>query len=433
MTTSARHTSPEGTAVAAQPPDQDHRLLGSSLLGTVAFGALASVYSFLLYPFQFRWEHGTHLSVWYQAGDVWSIVDAGRFVWQGALGYVYEGSGGSYALPTSYVLVSPLSALIDHYHWVEGLFPIPRPSAWPAVCAFVLVWNVFLLDAIRRLAWDLGVRERLWMIQVASVVVVCVPVFQFGHFEDLLALVFLLHAVRFHLKGGSLYTFACLSVAITFKQWALLAVPLLVLLAPWGRRIIGLIVSASLPVLFTAIVLLTDPKHGLSALFSPMSPKKTDPGHVSFFLTWFGSRTSQMTRSASVLISPVIAYLFRNVRRREGLLAALSVILLIRPLFEPSVYSYYWMPSLLIAGLVGTAAHRRIRVRDWMWQGGVVIWALPHSNPHTETLWWSIEFALIVLTWAQVGINCGIRCPRRRPKSSVHGDRSDSTPLIVAS
>ena len=387
---------------------KDRWALGLSLLLSLAFGALAMLYSLVLYRFQYEVEHGVKTDVWYQGGDIWMLLDAGRFVWHGALGYVYMGAGQSYALPVSYILIAPLSALVDHFRLVEALVPLRRPSAWPLAACFVLLFNAFILDVIRRMSWDLGLRRRLWAVQLATVLIVCVPVFQFGHFEDVLALTFAIQAMRYAFADRILAASLVLSVAIGCKQWAVLLVPLVVIMAPHGRRLVSLSLNVALPLLLAALVLLTDPSHGYAALFAPANPRRTDPGHMSVFFTWFGSKTSRTMRTISILLSPVVAFLFRKRRKPVEVLTAASVLLLLRPLFEPLSYAYYWMPSLLLAGLVGVAAHRKFRVRDWIWQVLAILWSLPHSNPHDNATWWVVQLGFIVLTWVQVASNNGL-------------------------
>jgi hypothetical protein len=271
--------------------------------------------------------------------------------------------------------------------------------------------NAFVLDAVRRVSWDLGMKRGLWRVQVATLLMVCVPAFQYGHFEDVLALTFLLHAFRYLMQRRPIMAAVLLSLAISSKQWAVLALPLFLFSTERGRRMMSFLAASALPLLFAAIVLATDARHGYHALFSPSNPRRTDPGHMSFLYTWFGSRTSRATRTASVLLSPIVAFGLRNAKSRPSVLATLSVLLLLRPLFEPMLYAYYLTPSLCVAGLVGVATHNRFRIRDWIWQVAAVLWALPHGNPSTAGIWWTVELLLLAITWIQVAINCGYRLP----------------------
>ena len=112
------------TADSSGKTDRDRRAWSSSVAIGLAFGVLAMIYSLFLFGLI------EHLHVWAYSSDIWLVVDGGRFVWHGALGYVYQGSG-SYSLPLSFIVMAPVSGLIDHYALIEGSpFPIGHPSAW---------------------------------------------------------------------------------------------------------------------------------------------------------------------------------------------------------------------------------------------------------------------------------------------------------------
>lgn len=403
------------TTSPAESQDRDRLALPSSIIIAIVFGAAAMLYSLVLFQYQFRWQHGVKTNAWYAPMDIWNIVDGGRYVWHGALGYVYTSAGQSYALPLSYILTAPISAVIDHFHLVEGLLPLPRPSAWPLVAAFSLLFNIFLLDAVRRLAWDLDVRRRLWLIQSSAVLVVLVPAFALAHFEDVLALTFLLHAFRFLIRQESLKAAVLLSLAISSKQWAVLVIPLFVIWTPRGRRLLTLLLSAALPGLLILIVLTSDPQNAFQALFSPDSPlnARANPGHFSFFYSWFGGKTSRTTRELAVAMSPLVAIPFRNMRGHAQLLAGMSLVLVVRPLFEPTNFSYYWMPALLLAGLVGVAVHKQFRMRDWLWAILAILWALPHGNQRTALWWWAVESFFLGALSIQVARSLGLLRRRR--------------------
>ena len=404
------------TTAHSESQDRDHRAFSSSAIIATAFGMAAMLYSLVLFRYQLRWQHGQKIDAWYAPMDVWNIVNGGRYVWHGALGYVYTSAGQSYALPLSYILAAPISAAIDHFHLVEGLLPIPRPSAWPLVAVFSLLFNIFLLDAVRRLAWDFGVRRRLWLIQVSAVLVVLVPAFALAHFEDVLALTFLIHAIRYLIRQEPLKAALLLSLSISSKQWALLVIPLFALWAPRGRRLLTVLIAGALPGLFVLIVLMSDPHNGFKALFSPDSPlnTKANPGHFSFFYSWFGGKTSRTTRELAVAMSPLIALPLRKVRGHAQLLAGLSLVLIVRPLFEPTNFAYYWTPALLLAGFIGVAIHEKFRLRDWVWPVLAILWALPHGNTHTALWWWSVELFFLVALTVQVARSLGLLRPHRQ-------------------
>src|SRR5438270_10316892 len=275
--------------------ESDQRCFAVSLLLAIAFGGLAMFYSLVVWKYQFAWEHHLHgrtLNAWYSTGDTWNIVDAGRYVWHGSLGYVYQAAGSSYALPLSFILAAPVSALIDHYNLVEGIVPLLRPSAWLLVGPFILLFNVFLLDAVRRLAWDLGLRRRLWTLQLVVLPLVLAPGFEWGHFEDVLALTFVLHAVRFLLLREPIRAGLLISFGVASKQWALMLVPFVVCVAPTGRRMRTAIAACGLPGRFALLVLAADPRLAVDARFSPVKLGPDSVGLLCFYGTWLGSEAS---------------------------------------------------------------------------------------------------------------------------------------------
>jgi len=394
-------------ATEANPRSGDRHCFSSSLTIGVGFAALAMFYSLYLYHVLYHRRLTGH-DVWYTPSDIWNTVNAGRFVWHGALGYVYD-TGLSYALPLSFILTAPISALVDHFHLAEGFFPLARPSAWLIVGPFSLLFGIFLLDAVRRLAWDLGIRRKLWMVQLLAVVVVLVPSFQWGHFEDIIALIFVLHAARYILSTDFVRAALLVSLAVTSKQWAVMLIPFLVFLAPRGRRLRCLAAACALPGLFTLFVLGFGGRVAFDALFSPVNMGRTAPGHLAFYATWLGSKTSQSSRSIGMLLSVFVGWKFRKVRGVPQVLAVMSLLLLIRPFSEAINYSYYWSPALILAGFVGVAAHGRFRIRDWMWQVPAIAWTLPHGNPAESAWWWAVELVLLACVYFQVARNCGFR------------------------
>jgi hypothetical protein len=83
-------------------------------------------------------------------------------VWHGELANVYDAATAAYALPLSFILMAPVAALVDLYPLVEGIVPLARPNAWLVVGPYSLLFGVSFVDAVRRLAWDLGQRRHLW-------------------------------------------------------------------------------------------------------------------------------------------------------------------------------------------------------------------------------------------------------------------------------
>jgi hypothetical protein len=259
----------------------------------------------------------------------------------------------------------------------------------------------------------------LWAIQLLSIVLVLVPCYLWGHFEDALALTFVLHAGRHLIAKDNIRAALLLSVAISTKQWALPLVPLVVFSAPAGRRLRTMVSACALPAALTVYVLGADWNDAYKALFSPVNLGKVTQGHLSFYATWLGSKTSRASRSIGLLLASGLAWRFRRVDRPVMIVAALAVVAGLRPFFEAISYSYYWVPALFLAGCTGLAAHRRFRLRDWLWPVAAMVWATPKGNSATAGWWWLGEIIIVILVFVQVAINCGTDSgsvvPSRRP------------------
>jgi len=422
----AEHT--DEAALAAEA-DLDRRGTWWSVALGTGFGVLAMLYSLYGYSWLYHKRLGGR-HVWYAPQDIWEVVGAGRFVWHGALQLVY-GEFITYALPLSFFLTAPASAVVEHYNLVQGIVPVYRPSAWLVIGPYSLIFGIFLLDAVRRLSWDLGLRRKLWAVQLLAVGIVLVPGFEFGHFEDVIALTFVLHAIRYLMAAEMGRAALLLSLAIATKQWAVMLVPLVVLRAPAGRRIRTLVEACALPALLLGFFLAIDFHHTFRAMFEPLNLVKNFPGHGSFFATWLGTETSRWSRSLGAVLAVGLGFAFRRVTVGPRLLACVSVVLLLRPLSEAVNYSYYWSPALLLAGLVGLAAHRRFRIRDWIGPAAAIAWTLPHGNPHATTLWWLGELLWLALTYLQVLVNCGI-VPRLKYQSADADIHAMVPPSAVA-
>jgi hypothetical protein len=369
----------------------------------IGFGVLAMIYSLYLAGYLY------HTKAWTQPVDIWLAVDAGRYVWNGALGHVYEGTQ-AYALPLSFIVMAPISGLVDHFGLVEGSpFAVPHPSAWLLVGPYSLIFGIFLLNAVRRMAWDLGLRSRLWAVQLLAVVVVLVPCFEWGHFEDVIALTFVLHAARRMMAGDQIRAALLLSVAISSKQWALPLIPFVVFSAPRGRRLKSLVAACALPGALVLLVLGSDWSDASKALFSPANLVGRTQGHAAFYESWLGSKTSQVSRTVGLLIASALAWRFRRARDTAGILVSMAAVLGLRPLFEAISYSYYFSPGLLLAGCVGLAVTGKVSWRDWICPVAAILWATPRSNSSSSTWWWVGEAILLAITAWQVSSRCRAR------------------------
>ncbi len=286
-----------------------------------------------------------HLHVWAYSSDIWLVVDGGRFVWHGALGYVYQGSG-SYSLPLSFIVMAPVSGLIDHYALEEGSpFPIGHPSAWLLVGPYTLLFGVFLLHAVRRLAWDLATTWKTLGRSVGG-----------GH-----------HHSGTGVSMGSLRGRS--SCHLRSSRSAQAARPRLRsrCAAPIGGHFVQAdrCHAHTVPAVHGAIRAATLTRrrlcpagcsHCCADSLSPVNLVKHYQGHSAVYLTWLGSKTSQVSRTIGLLGARS-----RNQRRPQVLLHS---VLIFGPSRRPLTTPTTGSPGLLFAGLVGIAVHRQVRLKD---------------------------------------------------------------------
>ena len=366
----------------------------------VTFAFLACLYVFC-YPLL----HGVH--AWAQALDLWMLVDGGRYVAHGALPFVYEGSR-AYALPLGMVFMAPASAVMDHWHLVEGApHPLAHPSGYLIIFPWTLLWGIPLLHSVRRLAWELGLRKGLLRLQVLGAVIVLFPCTYWGHPEDILALLFIFYGTTRVLQGRFLVAGLLLSIAISCKQWAVVLLPFAFAVAPREHRVRVCAAGCALPAVLVGLTLGLDWHDAYPALFKPLNMGSSTPGHLSFFATWFGSHTSEYSRTLGVVVALPIALVLRRWQSPPRLLAALAVLLALRPFAEAISYSYYWAPAAMMVGLVGVAVHRRLRWQDWALPVLVIVWAMPRGHESTATIWWLVQTVLLALLSLQAATSLG--------------------------
>lgn len=369
----------------------DPRSWSSSVVIGIGFVVLAMIYSLFVAPLL------TANHLWFAPGDVWMAVDGGRYVWHGALGYVYEGTN-SYSLPGFFILLAPVSGLIDHFRLIEGMpYPVPRPSAWLIVGPYTMLFGIFLLHAVRRLGWELGIRKRLWLLQFAAVLTVLVPAACWGHFEDVVALAGVLYAVRFLLRQDYTRAALALSVAITCKEWALLVLPFLLVRVPVGRRTRVSFWSVALPAALAAFTLSVDWADSSRDLLFPKVTAAAAIGHAAVFAGWLGPHASLIGRALSLAAAPVFAWVTRRENRPTQLLRWISAVCLLRALLEPFSYSYYWSPALLLIGMAACQLPIRARAARWVSILVAGIWLMPTKASGIG--WWAGLAALLVVAF----------------------------------
>lgn len=360
--------------------DKDRRAWLSSAGITIAFMGLA-----LLYQTQLVKVFQPGYAGWAPL-DLGLLTKAGHQLWTGHLSAIYRSGSGLYALPLSFALVAPLTAVLGT--------ATPDHNQALVATAYLLAFGAVLLHAVRGLAWDLGMRRRLWLVQAVAAVLALVPEVEWGHLEDVLALAFVVYAVRRLRNGDQVRAALLLSVAVSFKQWAVVLIPLLLFAAPRESRARTLIAACALPAVLVAVFVGIDAKEALSAFLTP-GGVGGPPGHVWFGPAWLGAHTTQANRFLALGLATAVGWRFR---RSTDLVPLVGFILLLRPLTEPANFSYYWSPGLVFAALTIAASRDRRALAAPLLAG---LWALPRAQ--TASRWWWVgEMLFLALTLSAV-------------------------------
>jgi hypothetical protein len=337
---------------------------------------------------------------WAFPGDVWYFVRAARYVGNGALGYMYEASDLIYALPLFPILLSPLVVLGDALGLAEPLpFPLIRPTMWLLVGPFGMSSVIVLMHAIRAVAYRMSLPGSHVSTQVWTAALILLPASIYGHFEDVLALAFVLLSLRSLLNRRPEAAALLLGVAIGFKQWAVLGLPLLIALTPSRSRLRSLGLALVLPVALGGFALIVDWEHAAPALLA--SP--TFPELIGHAMPWIdpSSPTASPTlyRLMSLGLSVAIAVKLRDEREPRLIAAGFAVVFLSRALLEPVPLSYYLAPAFGFLLLYDRLSGRRLRNTGLLGCALIAYSLLPSDEP----LWWIVFVAAgCFLAWSPV-------------------------------
>ncbi len=390
-------------SVAETGNDRGHPWRSAVLLG-LAFTALNMTYSFVVRP---AFE-GTLGLVWHVPGDVWHIMLASHYVVGGVIPMIYEaGVGVSFeganqfatiqytAGPLLPILLAPVAGLGEIIPLWES-YPAwnPRPTMWLVYGPYAtLLSSIPFLYAVRVLATRLNPRLRPVTVQMTAALLVLVPgVVVFGHFDDVLTVSFLTLCATAILDRRWQRAAIMLAIAIGFKQWAVLVAPIVLAAVPAERRFRVGAIALLIPGGFYVIALITDWKFASRALLSPITfPRYGRPA------LWVPE--SAQTASAGpgrviiVAVAVAIAWRYWNRVNAHVLLAAFSVTLITRLLFEPVVYSYYAIPG--IAFLTAAAWSRSGSVlRCWTTWGSALLLLWFTVSPW-RSLWWAGTIGIV--------------------------------------
>jgi hypothetical protein len=357
------------------------------LRATVLVGALAAVTALVAMTVVFAavWGQGG----WWLPSDAPVSATAGLALLHGHLAAVYA-SPYLYELPLSLPFTGAVAGAADALH-----LPGRDWLLWIDACN--LIWLFPLLYELRSLAWDLGLRRRLALLQAAVAAVAAVPTAQWGHPEDLMALVAVTAALRCLLCGRDHAAAWWLAAAIASKQWAVMLVPLMVLAAPRGRRVGVTGRALAPPALLASVFLAADFHRAWDAFAAPRTLVQGFPGHPWLAPDWLGAHSSQANRALAVVLAGGLTWVARRrLADPLGLVSVTASVLVLRPLFETISYSYYWIPALALGAVAAAAARPEKRFATWSPFVAAAVWTFPRSNPVTDLLWWA---GMVILLW----------------------------------
>jgi hypothetical protein len=329
--------------------------------------------------------------------DLWITVDAARYVANGALGFVYESSIYLTALPLFPILLAPLVAVGQALGLSEP--PAPTSTMYLLLAPFMVGIAIPLLHQVRGVVRDTVGGESELAVQAWTALLVGVPVLAIcGHGEDALALLALLAAVR--LAGRDRWVAAgfLLGVAIASKQWAVLALPALLVRSHRTERPRLAAAAVALPAALALFVLAVDWSHASRALL--FAPNYPGYGHAGLWVDT--SMATVMTAPFRVGVLALAVALAGRCGRgtsQARLLAVLGLTLLARCTLEPVVHVYYLAPGLCLLLL-----HERVTTgrcaRTGVVGGLLVAWFPVHLAP---ALWWSVTAVLGVAVAYRAG------------------------------
>ena len=352
-----------------------------------------------------------HSPYWLPSEDVWVPIQSAQYVANGALGYLYEATPLFVAPPLIAIVLAPIALIGQTLGMTTDTpFPIPHPTLWLVYGPAGLALTAVLFHAVRSVAVELRIRRPVVLQLVAFALVVDPVAIRSGHFEDVLALAFVLFFVRARLRGQPIHAALMLSVAIAFKQWALLAVPLAIVTAPPGRRVRTTAAACAFPALLMAFPLAVDAKHAVPALLGARSWPWL--GHPA---PWVSDAhrilVGTPARLGAVLFAVLVAWFVRDRSDGSTLLAGLGLVFLGRIAFEPTLYAYYLAPGAMLLVLHAAPVPRRL-VRAVVLSLAALAMFLLHLP---RDPWWAIEAGIgVALAWP-AGREVFLRTRRRAP------------------
>lgn len=354
--------------------------------------AITAAIAALIGAFFWWWPHfwGTTLHGG-MFGDLSQLTTASRLILHGRFHDVYGDDAGFLGLPLAALIMVPVDLL-----GVHGRADVLVAGVWEVLLASTV------LQAARKLAWEVHASRHLLAVQVVAAVLVVFPEVEYAHAEDVLALALTLHALRRLIRGDPMRAALFLSAAISFKQWAVVLVPFVVLRAGGARSQAAAAVRAlALPAALGVAALLLDGSGAARAFFHPL-PSNPLSGHPGFAYTWLGLHGSEASRTVALVLAVALCWLLRRATSPAAVLAAAALVIGIRPLGETVNYSYYWTPAAAVALLACVTARRRLSAGDVGWLLAAIVWSFPRGLDMSDSGWWVCETIILAMCACRV-------------------------------
>lgn len=239
---------------------------------------------------------------------------------------------------------------------------------------------------------------------------------QWGHPEELLGAALSAGALLAALRGRTVAALVLLALAVTTKQWALLAVLPVLLALPRERRARAALAAAALAAVLTVPLAVGDPGRFRAVLEGAANAQTDDLLEVN---VWFPLRSTERrvvfdgverttvavhrldptlsiaSRALILLLALPLVALWR--RRRlppESLLGVLALLFLLRCLLDPVDNEYYHAPFLLSLAAFEAVTRRGLPVATLAAAAG--LWLVFHriAAPDTDVLNWAAYMAV---------------------------------------
>lgn len=322
--------------------------------------------------------------LWRVSPDFWAMVPAAHFVANGAFPYLYGQNGYPYT-PGLPLYLAPAVLVAQALHLTDSFpFPIPHPTSWLVLCPWGGLTAFGALAAARRLTAALGRADRAPAVTLAVAAVALPPIaVLYLHYEDVIVLALLLLAACLVLDARWRGAALAVGAAIAFKQTALFAAPLVLLLAPAParRRIAAYLLAPA--ALLAGICLAFDWSHAAPALLGARATLHL--GHHQLWVTDpHGLLVGAPLRAGALALAVLAAWRLRGSRDPLVIVAGFGVSMLVRIPFEPTLFSYYLAPAVAFA-IVFQAGRGRDLLPTVGLCLGSLLWFALHPAP---ALWW---------------------------------------------